>query len=89
MLLCNLEDAWDGDTHSGLRDRAGQSRKIGRRDKMGIERCGQRCGHDHSHLPGYLGNRMLMNFPLSLRFGIKAVWRINEGNFSACELRIS
>ena len=31
----------------------------------------KRCGHDHNHSPGYLGNRMLMYFPLSLRFGIK------------------
>lgn len=42
---------------------------------MGIERCGQ----DHSHSPDYLGSRMLTNFPLSLHFGVKAVWRINAG----------
>ena len=42
-----------------------------------------------SHLPGYLGDRMLMYFPLSLCFGIKTVWRINERNSSGCELRIS
>lgn len=42
-----------------------------RYDKMGIDRC----GHDPKHSPRYLENRLPMNFPLSLRFDIKVVWR--------------
>ena len=53
----------------------------GRCDKMGTERCGQRCRRDQRHSPGFLENRMLKYFSLSLRFGIKVVWRINKRNF--------
>ena len=41
------------------------------------------------HSPGYLGDRMLVDFPLSLCVGIKAVWKKNERNSSGCELRTS
>ena len=54
-------------------------------DQMNIDRC----GHDPSHSPHYLGNIMLMNFPLRLHLDIKAIWVINTGDFSGCEFRIS
>ena len=45
-----------------------------------------RCGCDLSHSPCYLGNRMLMNFSLSLHFAIKAIWIINVDEFQDVNL---
>ena len=38
------------------------------------------------HSPGYLGDRMLVDFPLSLCVGIKAVWRININKRASGEI---